>query len=105
MNETMMARARAMLARRVDSGDAALLDSLLAEAADALAALTRRTSLPDGMAGLTARLAAAYYNRLGMEGESERREGSVVSRMDALPEDIAREARAWRLAGVKVCGV
>ena len=50
-------------------------------------------------------LAVLRYNRRGLEGESERAEGGVTARMEALPEDIRRQLRRYTLAtaGVKRC--
>lgn len=104
MTEDTLLRAKAMLLKRLpDEEDVELLDSLLSEAAQTLLSLTHREQLPAGMAGLLARLSAVYYNRLGMEGESLRREGSVQMAMEGVPGDILREIRAWRLAWVPKC--
>lgn len=77
---------------------------LLEGAESTVLALTGRLVLPDALVPLLARMAAARYHLIGMEGEKTRREGSLVVEKDSLPEDILREIRAWRLAGVVRCG-
>lgn len=46
------------------------------------------------------RLAVIRYNRMGMEGESARKEGSVTIRAEGIPKDMMDEIRAWRIAMV-----
>ena len=104
MTEDTLHTAKIMLQKRLpEEQGAELLHSLLSDAALTLLSLTHREQLPAGMAGLLSRLSAVYYNRLGLEGENLRREGSVHMAMDGVPDDILREIRAWRLAWVPKC--
>lgn len=104
MTRDTVEQARPLLAQRLGAqADAGVIDLLLLEAVMTLLSLTHREELPTGMAGLLARLAAVYYNRMGAEGESRRREGSVQVETPGVPEDIQREIRAWRLAWVEQC--
>ena len=50
-------------------------------------------------------LAVFAYNRLGQEGETNRKEGEITVRMEMMPEDIKVMLRPWRLAkAVTLCG-
>ena len=90
----------------VNDGEDALLRVLLSQSEAAALALTGRTELPEGLRGAVVDMAVLRYNRRGLEGETERAEGGVTSRMEALPEDIRRQLRQYALArtGVKRCG-
>ena len=44
------------------------------------------------------RLAVIFFNRMGMEGESEHTEGDVRRAADDLPEALRREIFSFRLA-------
>ena len=88
-----------------DDGEDALLGVLLSQAQAAVLGITGRTELPEALQGAVVDLAVMRYNRRGTEGESQRTEGSVTSKMDALPEDIRKQLRQYTLAkaGVKRC--
>ena len=103
MNDSLIAL-RAILGIEGE-GEDVLLGVLLAQAEAAALAVTGRTELPEGLRGAVIDLAVLRYNRRGMEGESERAEGGVTARMEALPEDIRRQLRRYTLAtaGVKRC--
>lgn len=77
-----------------------LLNALLTGAEDSLLTLTKRQSLPEEMHSLLIRLALVRFNRLGMEGETSRREGSLSVSAEDIPKDLMREIRAYRLAEV-----
>ena len=77
-----------------------LATHLLEGAEATLLALTNRPILPQYMSALQVRLAVIRYNRLGMEGESARKEGSVTIKAEGLPKDMMDEIRAWRIAVV-----
>jgi hypothetical protein len=77
------------------------LATILLEGAEAtLLALTNRLLLPHYMSSLQVRLAVIRYNRMGMEGESARKEGSITIRAEGIPKDMMDEIRAWRIAMV-----
>ena len=77
-----------------------LATHLLEGAEATLLALTNRPVLPQYMCALQVRLAVIRYNRMGMEGESARKEGSVTIKAEGLPKDMMDEIRAWRIAVV-----
>lgn len=98
MDETARMQLRALLPS--ETVDDALLDALLCGAEETLLALTNRTALPAYMAGLRVRLALVRYNLMGMEGETERREGSMAVKTEDIPSAMLREILSWRIARV-----
>ena len=52
------------------------------------------------MAGLAVRLALVRFSLMGMEGETERREGSMTVKAEDIPSALRREILAWRIARV-----
>ena len=89
-----------------DGAEEALLTLLRSQAEAEALAITRRKVLPEALKGAVLDLAVLRWNRRGLEGESERAEGGVTSRMEALPEDLRRQLRSYTLAkaGVGKCG-
>ena len=92
----LLLRLRRRLELTDNSRDALLCD-LLADANALMLAYMGRDTLPDALLGTQCQLAAMLYNRLGMEGESQRSEGGVSMTVDTLPEDILVQLRPWRL--------
>ena len=92
--QTAIERLRA----RLPEADDALLEMLLADAACAICAYTRRREVPQALTGAQVELATVYYNRLGIEGEISHSEGGVSRGMEALPEGIMAQIRPFRLA-------
>lgn len=86
-----------LMRRLPDATDAALLQDLLADAAAFICAYTGRTDVPEALQSAQVQLAAVFYNRLGMEGEARRVEGSVEHVADAVPEEIRRQLNPFRL--------
>ena len=74
-----------------------LLCDLLADAHALILAYTNRTELPSALEPALIRLACMLYNRLGMEGESHRSEGSVSMTVDSLPQEITLQLMPYRL--------
>ena len=100
----MLNTLRALLGTE-NNGEDALLGVLLSQAQAAVLNITGRTQLPEELRGVVVDMAVIRYNRRSMEGETERAEGGVTARMEALPEDIMRQLRRYMLArpGVKRC--
>ena len=89
----------ARLKRRLpDATDELLLADFLEEAAAFICAYTRRDKLPPELEDAQVRIAAIFYNRMGMEGESAHTEGDVSHTAEALPEDLRMWLNGWRLA-------
>ena len=85
--------------------ETALILELLRQGEALALSFTGRASLPPGTEHCLVRLAAALYNRLGQEGETNRKEGEITVRMEMMPEDIKVMLRPWRLAkAVTLCG-
>ncbi|MGI6691397.1 MAG: hypothetical protein GX625_17775 [Clostridiaceae bacterium] len=95
--ETMTARLRVLLAGQEGVEDALLAEMLLA-AEDTILAYTGLDAMPDRLRGAQVSLAAVFFNRLGMEGETSRREGSLTISVAGLPEDIRCRLNAFRHA-------
>ena len=91
---------RQLRLRLPDAPDAtdALLSSLLADAAALIRALTWRDQVPAGLENARLRLAGIFFNRMGMEGETDHAEGDVRRTQQDLPEALRREICAYRLA-------
>ncbi|HIS02860.1 MAG TPA: phage head-tail connector protein [Candidatus Pullichristensenella avicola] len=87
------------LKRRLpDATDEALLQDLLDDAGRFIRAYTGRESVPEALEGAQLALAAAMFNRMGMEGETRHGEGSVERVAELLPEDVRRQINPYRLA-------
>lgn len=76
----------------------ALLLSLLRDAAALIRALTWRSSVPPELENAQLRLAVIFFNRMGMEGETDHTEGDVRRSQQDLPDALRREICAYRLA-------
>ena len=85
--------------RLPDVTDDALLAELLAGAEAYILAVTGRRRLPPALDEAVLRAAAVMCGRMGMEGEETRTEGGVSRTVQALPEDIERMIRPYRLVG------
>lgn len=74
-----------------------LLRELLEDAGRFICAYTCRSEVPEALEGAQLALAAVYFNRMGMEGETAHNEGGLSRSAQPLPEDIAAQLRPWRL--------
>ena len=74
-----------------------LLCELLADANALMLAYMNRSELPEVLSPALLRLSCMLYNRLGMEGESHRSEGSVSMTVDSLPQEIVAQLIPYRL--------
>lgn len=94
-----MADLSAIRARLPDETITDATAQALYDDAEALAlGYLNRDTLPDACENAVYRLAVVLYNRMGMEGEISRTEGSVSSSIDLMPADIRTQLRPWRLA-------
>ena len=75
-----------------------LLSSLLEDAAALICALTWRKEVPKELENAQLRLAVVFFNRMGMEGETDHAEGDVRRSVEGLPEDLRKEIFAFRRA-------
>ena len=74
------------------------LSSLLSDADALIRALTWRDQVPAELENARLRLAVIFFNRMGMEGETDHVEGDVRRTQQDLPEGLRREICAYRLA-------
>ena len=93
----MLNKLKRRLPDAVDA-DAALLEDLIEDAGRFICAYTKRDSVPDALSAVQIQLAAVFFNRMGMEGETRHDEGGLVRDAELLPEDIACQLRPYRLA-------
>ena len=78
--------------------DAGLIDALLAQADGLIRGYLFRDAVPEGLDAARAMLALILYNRMGVEGESSRKEGDVNSIFETMPEAVRLTLRPWRMA-------
>ncbi len=95
-NEQKLAALRAHLPG--EQGEDALLLSLLSDAAALICALTWRKEVPPELENAQVRLAVVFFNRMGMEGETDHAEGDIRRSAEGLPSDLRREIFAFRRA-------
>ena len=95
--QEMLASLRTRLPDAGNASDALLL-SLLRDAAALIRALTWRSSVPPELENAQLRLAVIFFNRMGMEGETDHTEGDVRRSQQDLPDALRREICAYRLA-------
>lgn len=93
----MLEKLRRRLPDAADA-DAALLEDLIEDAGRFICAYTRRDAVPAELGGAQIQLAAVFFNRMGMEGETRHDEGGLSRDVALLPEDIACQLRPYRLA-------
>lgn len=93
----MLARLKRRLELTGNERDELLFD-LLADANALMLAFMNRETMPAALHPAQCALAAALYNRLGMEGESRRSEGNVSMTVETLPADITAQLLPYRLA-------
>ena len=93
----MLEKLRRRLPDAADA-DEALLEDLIADAGRFIRAYTGREDVPEALEGAQVQLAAVFFNRLGMEGETRHDEGGLVRENEILPEDIMCQIRPYRLA-------
>lgn len=86
--------------RITDETQDALLEDLLTDATAFAQGYTGRETLPSGAGAALVELAVISFNRLGIEGQSEHTEGSVVIRVDALPALLKAQLDGMRIAKV-----
>jgi hypothetical protein len=87
-----------VLLKITDEAQDALLTELLLEAEEWIINYLYRSQMPEALRGVQVRLAAALYNRRGIEGMSAAKDGGISRTADALPEDIRRALNPYRVA-------
>lgn len=92
---------RLWLPEDTDASDE-LLESLLIRAENTILDYIGRKVLPERLQELKASLALIYFNRLGTEGETKRREGDIdMSFPEGIPQEIEERLKNYpRRVGV-----
>ena len=80
--------------------DTALIEQLVNDAVDFVAAYTRRNNIPVELDRTIGDLAIVAYNRRGTEGEAARSEGGESYTFETAPAHIFDVLRGYRLARV-----
>lgn len=98
MTDELIGRLETRLQGMLNDDD--LAEELLEDAQSMCLGYLNRETLPEACVSPMLRLAAALFNRLGMEGESNHSEGGIASTADMMPEDVKTALRPYRLAKV-----
>ncbi len=85
------------LKRRIPGADPTILTDMLDDALAAILGYTGQAALPAGLKSAQVKLAATYYNGLGMEGQTAHSEGGVSISIGSIPEDMKAELSRYRL--------
>jgi len=78
----------------------ALLQDMLDDAGAFILNHTGQLTIPTGLLPAQVTIAAAKYNRLGLEGQSAHSEGGVSIAIDMLPADLVDELGRYTQAKV-----
>ena len=96
-----MAEMVSALAKRLNVANDELLTDLLKEAEAQVLDYTGQKKLIGSMSVYVKKLAVINFNRLGLEGETQRSEGGVTSHLETgIPKDIRQGLNRYRIAKV-----
>lgn len=96
-----MAQMVSSLAKRLNTADDDLLKDLLEEAKMQVLDYTGQKNLVGSMDIYVKKLAVINYNRLGLEGETQRSEGGVTNYLETgIPKDVRQGLNRYRIAKV-----
>lgn len=100
MDQQILTMATA-LGTRLNNSDEALMIDLIEEAVALVLDYTGQKKLVGNLAIYVKRLAIVNYNRLGLEGETQRSEGGVTNYLETgIPKDIRQGLNQYRIAKV-----
>lgn len=100
MDQQILTMATA-LGTRLNNSDEALMIDLIEEAVALVLDYTGQKKLVGNLAIYVKRLAIVNYNRLGLEGETQRIEGGVTNYLETgIPKDIRQGLNQYRIAKV-----
>lgn len=100
MDQQILTMATA-LGTRLNNSDEALMIDLVEEAVALVLDYTGQKKLVGNLAIYVKRLAIVNYNRLGLEGETQRSEGGVTNYLETgIPKDIRQGLNQYRIAKV-----
>lgn len=100
MDQQILTMATA-LGTRLNNSDEALMIDLIEEAVALVLDYTGQKKLVGNLTIYVKRLAIVNYNRLGLEGETQRIEGGVTNYLETgIPKDIRQGLNQYRIAKV-----
>ena len=100
MDQQILTMATA-LGTRLNNSDEALMIDLIEEAVALVHDYTGQKKLVGNLAIYVKSLAIVNYNRLGLEGETQRVEGGVTNYLETgIPKDIRQGLNQYRIAKV-----
>ncbi|WP_367617606.1 phage head-tail connector protein [Ligilactobacillus faecis] len=100
MDQQILTMATA-LGTRLNNSDEALMIDLIEEAVALVLDYTGQKKLVGNLTVYVKRLAIVNYNRLGLEGETQRSEGGVTNYLETgIPKDIRQGLNQYRIAKV-----
>lgn len=90
------------LSTRLENVNNALLTELVKESTAQALDYTGQKKLVGSMDIYVKKLAVINYNRLGIEGETQRSEGGITNYLETgIPKDIRQGLNSYRIAKVK----
>ena len=90
------------LSTRLENVNNALLPELVKESIALVLDYTGQKKLVGSMDIYVKKLAVINYNRLGIEGETQRSEGGITNYLETgIPKDIRQGLNSYRIAKVK----
>lgn len=90
------------LSTRLENVNNALLTELVKESIAQVLDYTGQKKLVSSMDIYVKKLAVINYNRLGIEGETQRSEGGITNYLETgIPKDIRQGLNSYRIAKVK----
>lgn len=90
------------LSTRLENTNNALLTELVKESIAQVLDYTGQKKLVDSMDIYVKKLAVINYNRLGIEGETQRSEGGITNYLETgIPKDIRQGLNRYRIAKVR----
>lgn len=90
------------LSTRLENTNNALLSELVKESIAQVLDYTGQKKLVGSMDIYVKKLAVINYNRLGIEGETQRSEGGVTNYLETgIPKDVRQGLNRYRIAKVK----
>lgn len=90
------------LSTRLENTNNALLSELVKESIAQVLDYTGQKKLVGSMDIYVKKLAVINYNRLGIEGETQRSEGGITNYLETgIPKDVRQGLNRYRIAKVK----
>lgn len=90
------------LSTRLENTNNALLSELVKESIAQVLNYTGQKKLVGSMDIYVKKLAVINYNRLGIEGETQRSEGGITNYLETgIPKDVRQGLNRYRIAKVK----